>query len=212
MFDIEYQNVLAKQLKQLGLSLDEKIIEQLLSYHALLVKWNKAFNLTAVRDPIEMINRHIIDSLSVLAFIDNAKYKNMVDVGSGPGLPGVLLAITRPELSITSIDSNGKKTRFQNQVKIELGLNNLTVIRGRAEDCISGPFDAVISRAFASVNDMLKWTDQLCAKDGVFLAMKALNSEQEISQLPVGYALIANHVLEVPGCEGTRHLMEIGRV
>jgi len=212
MFDIEYQNLLNKQLKQLGLALDEQTIEQLLAYHALLIKWNKAFNLTAVRDPIEMINRHIIDSLSVLAFVDNAQFENIVDVGSGPGLPGILLAICRPKLQVTSIDSNGKKTRFQNQVKIELGLQNLTVIRGRAEDCVSGPFAAVISRAFASVNDMLKWTDQLCAKDGAFLAMKAINSEQEISQLPVGYALIANHVLEVPGCESTRHLMEIRRV
>ena len=110
------------------------------------------------------------------------------------------------------IDSNGKKTRFQNQVKIELGLKNLDIIRGRAEDCKHSSFEAVISRAFASLTDMLKLTDHLCAEKGVFLAMKALNSEHEISQLPVGYALIANHALTVPGCEGTRHLMEIRRV
>lgn len=211
MYDLEYQNLLNKQLKLLGLELDQQIIDQLLAYHALLIKWNKAFNLTAVRDPIEMINRHIIDSLSVLSLIDKAGYKNIVDVGSGAGLPGLLLAICRPQLAVTSIDSNGKKTRFQNQVKIELGLKNLEVIRGRAEDCKSGPFAAVISRAFASVNDMLTWTDHLCGSDGVFLAMKASISTQEISQLPVGYALIANHVLAVPGCEGARHLMEIRR-
>lgn len=212
MQDMQYQNLLNKQLALLGLSLDESVIEQLLAYHALLIKWNKTYNLTAVRDPIEMINRHIIDSLSVLSFIDKAGLKNIVDVGSGAGLPGVLLAICRPQLAVTSIDSNGKKTRFQNQVKIELGLKNLDIIRGRAEDCKHSSFEAVISRAFASLTDMLKLTDHLCAEKGVFLAMKALNSEHEISQLPVGYALIANHALTVPGCEGTRHLMEIRRV
>ncbi|MEH6442380.1 MAG: 16S rRNA (guanine(527)-N(7))-methyltransferase RsmG [Oceanospirillaceae bacterium] len=212
MSDQEYQNILQKQLSNLGHSFDDNVVKQLLSYHALLVKWNKAYNLTGVRDPIEMINRHIIDSLSVLTFIDNAKLKNLVDVGSGPGLPGVILAICRPQLEVTSIDSNGKKTRFQNQVKIELGLPNLTVVRGRAEECTSGPFDAVISRAFASISDMLKWTDHLCADDGMFLPMKALLSKQEISQLPQGYDLIASHVLAVPGWESTRHLLEIRRV
>ncbi len=212
MSDNQYRQLLEKQLLVLGHKFDDNTIEQLLSYHALLMKWNKAYNLTAVRDPLMMITRHIIDSLTVLSHIDNAKLSNIVDVGSGPGLPGILLAICRPELQVTSIDSNGKKTRFQNQVKIELGLQNLTVIRGRAEDCQSGPFEAVISRAFASLSDMLKWTENLCAKDGCFLAMKAIVSDQEISQLPEGYALIASNVLELPNKEDTRHLLEIRRV
>ena len=212
MSDNQYRQLLEKQLLILGHKFDEATIDQLLSYHALLVKWNKAYNLTAVRDPLTMITRHIVDSLTVLSHVDNAKLSNIVDVGSGPGIPGILLAICRPDLQVTSIDSNGKKTRFQNQVKIELGLQNLTVIRGRAEDCKSGPFEAVISRAFASLADMLKWTENLCAKDGCFLAMKALISDQEISQLPEGYALIASHVLELPKREDTRHLLEIRRV
>lgn len=212
MTDRQYQTMLETQLELLGHKFDQAIIVKLLSYHALLVKWNKAYNLTAVRDPAEMIHRHIIDSLSVLSFIDKAGYKTLVDVGSGPGLPGVLLAICRPELKVTSIDSNGKKTRFQNQVKIELALHNLDIIRGRAENCQNQTFDAVISRAFASVADMVKWTHQLCADDGVFLAMKAIISEQEISQLPQGYALINSHVLAVPNESGARHLLEIRRV
>jgi 16S rRNA (guanine527-N7)-methyltransferase len=212
MSDNQYRQLLEKQLLLLGHKFDDATIDQLLSYHALLVKWNKAYNLTAVRDPLMMITRHIVDSLTVLSHIDNAKLSNIVDVGSGPGIPGILLAICRPDLQVTSIDSNGKKTRFQNQVKIELGLQNLTVIRGRAEDCKSDPFEAVISRAFASLADMLKWTENLCAKDGCFLAMKALISDQEISQLPEGYALIASHVLELPNREDTRHLLEIRRV
>lgn len=211
MSDQQYQNLLNKQIKLLNLDLDQQIISQLLAYHALLIKWNKAYNLTAVRDPLQMITRHLIDSLSILSFIDNMNLKTVVDVGSGPGLPGIILAICRPDLAVTSIDSNGKKTRFQNQVKIELGLANLTVIRGRAEDCTAEPFEAVISRAFASIADMLKWTDQLCAQDGVFLAMKGLISTEEISQLPEGYALIASHVLQVPSADGARHLLEIRR-
>ncbi|EPJ47468.1 MAG: glucose inhibited division protein [Osedax symbiont Rs1] len=212
MSDQQFLHRLEKQLAKLGHSFTPQIIQQLLDYHALLIKWNKAYNLTSVRDPIAMIDRHIIDSLSVLSFIDDSGFKNLVDVGSGAGLPGVLLAICRPELAVTSIDSNGKKTRFQNQVKIELALSNLTVIKGRAEDCNTELFEAVISRAFASIADMLKLTDQLCANGGVFLAMKATISKQEISQLPQGYALIASHALKVPDEDGARHLMEIRRV
>jgi 16S rRNA (guanine527-N7)-methyltransferase len=212
MSDQQYKPHLEKQLAKIELHFGPQIIQQLLSYHALLIKWNKAYNLTAVRDPSEMINRHIIDSLSVSNYIDKAAFKTIVDVGSGPGLPGILLAICRPDLAITSIDSNGKKTRFQNQVKIELSLGNLTVIRGRAEDCNAQTFDAVISRAFASLADMLKWTDQLCAQEGVFLAMKGNVSNQEISQLPQGYDLIASHVLPSSGLDGARHLLEIRRV
>ena len=211
MSDQQYQNLLCKQIKLLNLDLDQQVISQLLAYHALLVKWNRTYNLTAIRDPLKMISRHLIDSLSILSFIDALGCKTIVDVGSGPGLPGIILAICRPQMAVTSIDSNGKKTRFQNQVKIELGLPNLTVIRGRAEDCSAEPFDAVISRAFASIADMLKWTEQLCAKDGVFLAMKGIVSAEEISQLPEGYALIASHVLDVPNADGARHLMEIRR-
>ncbi|MGB1238686.1 MAG: 16S rRNA (guanine(527)-N(7))-methyltransferase RsmG, partial [Pseudomonadales bacterium] len=126
-------------------------------------------------------------------------------------LPGVILAICLPQLNVTTIDSNGKKTRFQQQVKIELGLKNLDVQNIRAEECQAEPFDIVISRAFASLEDMINWTAQLCAPQGVFLAMKGQYNAQELSQLPEGYALIASHELMVPGTQGSRHLMEIGR-
>ncbi len=212
MTNRHYQNVLEDQLALLGHNFDAQTLEKLLCYHALLMKWNKAYNLTSVRDPLAMITRHIVDSLSVLSFIDSAGFKSLADVGSGAGLPGVLLAICRPELNVTSIDSNGKKTRFQNQVKIELALDNLSIIRGRAEDCQGQMFDAVISRAFASLADMIRLTHQLCSKEGVFLAMKANISKREIAQLPVGYALVNSHTLVVPNEEGERHLLEIRRV
>ena len=116
--------------------MDDTQLQRLLAYHALLMKWNQAYNLTAVRDPAEMITRHLIDSLSILPWIGSGA---LLDVGSGPGLPGIPLAIMRPELQVTTLDSNGKKTRFQQQVKQELGLDNLQIIHGRVEACKNGP-------------------------------------------------------------------------
>jgi 16S rRNA (guanine527-N7)-methyltransferase len=179
-------------------------IDQLVHYLSLLVKWNKAYNLTAIRDPLEMVDRHLVDSLSVLKHVHGPR---LIDVGSGPGLPGVVIAICRPDLSVTTLDSNGKKTRFQNQVKLELGLSNLTIINGRAEECDAPPFDEVISRAFASLSDMITWTRQLCASEGVFLAMKGLYPSEELDQLPKDIVCKTHHKLQVPGTDGERHLM-----
>ena len=179
-------------------------IDQLVHYLALLVKWNKAYNLTAIRDPLEMVDRHLVDSLSVLKHV---KGPRIIDVGSGPGLPGVVIAICRPDLAVTTLDSNGKKTRFQNQAKLELGLTNLSIINGRAEECQEAPFDEVISRAFASLSDMITWTRQLCASEGVFLAMKGLYPSEELDQLPSDIVCKTHHKLQVPGTDGERHLM-----
>lgn len=202
------ENALIKGIKSLQLDLTEAQINKLLKYLQLLIKWNKAYNLTAVRDPLEMVNRHLIDSLSVVPFIKNGR---LLDVGSGPGLPGIPLAICHPELKVITLDSNGKKTRFQLQVKAELKLDNLTVINDRVENCQFDPFDQVISRAFASLEDMIHWTQQLCDQDGVFLAMKGLYPEAELADLPQGFELKECHRLDVPGTDGERHLLVLGR-
>ncbi|WP_051221447.1 16S rRNA (guanine(527)-N(7))-methyltransferase RsmG [Neptunomonas japonica] len=200
---------LVRQSQEMKLSLSDEQVDKLMAYLQLLVKWNKAYNLTAVKDPAEMITRHLLDSLSLLPFV---KGPRIIDVGSGPGLPGIPLAICCPSLDVTTLDSNGKKTRFQNQVKVELGLTNLTVINGRAEQCDDEPFNEVVSRAFASMTDMIKWTHQLCRQDGVFLAMKGLYPTEELTQLPPDIELKASHSLNVAGTHGARHLMVLGRV
>lgn len=202
------ESTLKKGINKLGLELNDHQIDQLISYLNLLIKWNKAYNLTAVRDPLEMVNRHLIDSLSIVPYI---KGKRIIDVGSGPGLPGIPMAICYPELPVTTLDSNGKKTRFQLQVKTELSLENLTIVNDRVENCEFEPFDQVISRAFASIEDMIKWTHQLCSKEGVFLAMKGLYPEDELSALPDGFELKTCHRLQVPETDGERHLLVLGR-
>jgi 16S rRNA (guanine527-N7)-methyltransferase len=191
------------------MSLTEVQLEQLLAYHQLLVKWNKAYNLTAVRDPMEMISRHLVDSLSILPWVGKGR---LLDVGSGPGLPGIPLAICCPDLDVTTLDSNGKKTRFQQQVRIELGLDNLTVINGRVEQVDAPPFDMIVSRAFASISDMLTLSGHLAAVNGVFLAMKGLYPEAELEQIPAGFALQDVHRLNLPDTDGERHLLILGRI
>ncbi|WP_417225812.1 16S rRNA (guanine(527)-N(7))-methyltransferase RsmG [Amphritea sp.] len=205
----QYRNLLEQQCQQIDLQLSDEQYEQLLKYHALLVKWNKTFNLTAVRSPEEMISRHLIDSLSVLPYID---VERLIDVGSGPGLPGIPLAICRPDLPITLLDSNIKKSRFQFQAKAELGLDNVDVIHERVEKYTPDVlFDGVISRAFASLQDMLHWTSHLCASEGVFLAMKGMYPVEEIELLPESINLRQSVRLNVPGTEGERHLLMLGR-
>ena len=204
----QLRQLLASRLKQAEISASEQQLDQLMSYLALLVKWNKAYNLTAVRDPQEMVDRHLVDSLSVLPWI---KETPLIDVGSGAGLPGIPLAIMKPELSVTTLDSNSKKTRFQQQVKAELKLDNLHVVHSRVESVDLPKFEQIISRAFASIEDMLHWTGHLCAEQGVFLAMKGLYPESELAQLPQGYHLLSSHQLKVPATEGARHLLILGR-
>ncbi|WP_164549114.1 16S rRNA (guanine(527)-N(7))-methyltransferase RsmG [Amphritea opalescens] len=205
----QYRDLLEQQCQQIDLQLSDEQYGQLLKYHALLVKWNKTFNLTAVRSPEEMISRHLIDSLSVLPYID---VERLIDVGSGPGLPGIPLAICRPDLPITLLDSNIKKSRFQFQAKAELGLANVEVIHERVEKYTPEVlFDGVISRAFASLQDMLHWTTHLCADEGIFLAMKGMYPVEEIELLPESINLRQSVRLNVPGTEGERHLLMLGR-
>lgn len=205
----QYRNLLEQQCQQIDIQLSDEQYDQLLKYHALLVKWNKAFNLTAVRSPEEMISRHLVDSLSVLPYIE---VERLIDVGSGPGLPGIPLAICRPDLPITLLDSNIKKSRFQFQAKAELKLDNVEVIHQRVEQYTPDQlFDGVISRAFASLQDMLHWTGHLCSDDGIFLAMKGMYPVEEVELLPESINLRQSVRLNVPGTEGERHLLMLGR-
>ncbi|WP_210397924.1 16S rRNA (guanine(527)-N(7))-methyltransferase RsmG [Motiliproteus sediminis] len=204
----ELRTTLERGLNAMGLALDNARIEQLLGYLALLHKWNRAYNLTAIRDPRQMVSRHLLDSLSIAGYLQGAR---VIDVGSGPGLPGIPLAIIQPQRSFTLLDSNGKKTRFQQQAKLELGLTNLDIVGGRAESCVAEPFDEVVSRAFASLEDMLRWTDHLCAEQGRFLAMKGQYPEEELNALPPGVRLQAAHRLLVPDTDGERHLLILER-
>ena len=197
--------------RELGVELSAEQHEQLLAYLALLIKWNKAYNLTAVRDPNEMVSRHLLDSLSVVAHVREAG-DNWLDVGSGGGMPGIPLAILFPERQFTLLDSNGKKTRFLTQVKLELKLANLQVIHSRVEEFRpEQPFSGICSRAFSSLEDFSNWTRHLGDGNTQWLAMKGVHPDDELQALPTDFRLTATHVLKVPGCQGQRHLLILRR-
>jgi 16S rRNA (guanine527-N7)-methyltransferase len=196
---------------ELGVELSAQQHEQLLAYLALLIKWNKAYNLTAVRDPNEMVSRHLLDSLSVVPFVSEAG-DNWLDVGSGGGMPGIPLAILFPERQFTLLDSNGKKTRFLTQVKLELKLANMQVIHSRVEAFTPAvPFSGICSRAFSSLEDFSNWTRHLGDGNTQWLAMKGVHPDDELQALPADFRLTATHVLKVPGCQGQRHLLILRR-
>ncbi|MDE1198312.1 MAG: 16S rRNA (guanine(527)-N(7))-methyltransferase RsmG [Pseudomonas sp.] len=195
--------------RELGVDLTEAQHEKLLGYLALLIKWNKAYNLTAVRDPDEMVSRHLLDSLSVVPFIEGER---QLDVGSGGGMPGIPLAILFPDMKVTCLDSNGKKTRFLTQVKLELKLDNLEVIHSRAEAFKPQvPFTGIISRAFSSLEDFTQWTRHMGDKETRWLAMKGLHPADELVALPADFHLESAQALAVPGCQGQRHLLILRR-
>ncbi|OLU21038.1 16S rRNA (guanine(527)-N(7))-methyltransferase RsmG [Pseudomonas sp. PA1(2017)] len=197
--------------RELGVDLTEQQQTQLLAYLALLIKWNKAYNLTAVRDPDEMVSRHLLDSLSVVPFVAEVG-DNWLDVGSGGGMPGIPLAILFPERRFTLLDSNGKKTRFLTQVKLELKLANLEVIHSRVEAFTpEQSFNGICSRAFSSLEDFSNWTRHLGDGNTQWLAMKGVHPDDELQALPADFRLTATHVLKVPGCQGQRHLLILRR-
>ena len=202
---------LAQGALELGVEVSPKQQQQLLAYLALLIKWNKAYNLTAVRDPDEMVSRHLLDSLSVQPFVVAAG-DNWLDVGSGGGMPGIPLAILFPERRFTLLDSNGKKTRFLTQVKLELKLANLEVIHSRVEAFKpEQAFSGIVSRAFSSLEDFANWTRHLGDGQSQWLAMKGVHPDDELQALPADFRLAATHVLKVPGCQGQRHLLILRR-
>ena len=181
---------------------------QLKQYLDLLKRWNKTYNLTALREPRQMIPLHIFDSLVVADYI---KGENCLDVGSGAGLPVIPLAIMQADRQFTALDTNGKKTRFIQQAVIELGLKNVSVEQARVEQWQSSQkFDAIISRAFASVYDFVTLSSMHLAKNGTLYAMKGQYPEDEMHYFPKGFQLLASHRLDVPFVDGERHLLEIG--
>lgn len=197
--------ILHDGLVALGQTLPLDAEERLAAYLALLVKWNRSYNLTAIRNPDDMVTHHILDALAVLPHL--ADIGSLADVGSGAGVPAIPLAITCPDLNVVSIESNQKKTSFLTQAKIELRLSNLTVRCARAES-ITDTFDAAISRAFASLADFVRYAGHLAER---LFAMKGAYPDDEIASLPSGWRLAAAHPLRVPGLAAQRHLLVLER-
>jgi len=200
-------NKLTSLLQAAKISLSDQQKQQLVAYVGLLDKWNKAYNLTSVRDPQQMLVRHILDSIVVAPHLEGARF---IDVGTGPGLPGIPLAIVMPDAHFTLLDSLGKRVRFLRQVQHELGLTNIEPVQSRVEAFPSEPpFDGVISRAFASLEDMVNWCHHLPTKNGRFYALKGVRPDDEITSLPAGYSLDRVISLQVPQLDGERHLVII---
>ena len=178
--------------------------QRLLAFVRLLAKWNAAYNLTAVRDPEEMITRHLLDSLVLLPYLQGPR---VLDIGTGPGLPGIPLAVSRPDYYFTLLDANAKKTRFVTQAVGELGLKNVEVVQARVENYRpEQKFDTLVARAFSSIADMLNNAQHLCAPGGRFLAMKGVYPEEELAAIPADFAVSEVVVLKVPGLDAARHL------
>lgn len=197
-------------IAQIGLVINAAQLNQLLDYLALLQKWNKVYNLTAVRDPQQMVSQHLLDCLAAIPAFVNAK--RVLDVGAGGGLPGLILAIVRPDISVALIDTVHKKTAFLTQVKAELGLANVTVHTGRVEQLqVSQGFDVITSRAFAELADFVNWSGHLLAEGGEFIALKGIDPELEKQNLPSGWQVSRVQALHVPQLDAARHLIFIQR-
>lgn len=195
-------------MRELNLNCSSLQLEKLLKYLELLQRWNKAFNLTAIRDPLQMVRLHLLDSLAIHPYVQGLK--SIIDVGTGPGLPGIPLAILNPEINFTLLDSNGKKTRFLFQAINELKLTNASEINHRVEAYQPNQlFDAVISRAFSSISDMLNQCDHLVSDQGCFLAMKGKKPDSELSQMSKAYKVIEVSEVNVPLIDSERHLIKI---
>lgn len=202
------QQTLADGAHALQLSLSDAQLAQLMDYLALLAKWNNVYNLTAVRDPAQMVTQHLLDSLAVLPAFTEANH--VLDVGAGGGLPGMVLAIARPEMQVALIDTVHKKTAFLTQVKAELQLKNVTVHTARVEQLqVSQKFDVITSRAFADLSDFVAWSTHLLRQDGRFIAMKGVVPDDEIARLSAPWKVTEVRALHVPGLHAERHLLVI---
>ncbi|WBA11652.1 16S rRNA (guanine(527)-N(7))-methyltransferase RsmG [Salinivibrio kushneri] len=199
------ESQLTQGLAKAGLVLSSQQQAQLLAYVRLLDKWNKAYNLTSVRRPEDMVVKHILDSLVVSPHLDGDHF---IDVGTGPGLPGIPLAIANPDKHFTLLDSLGKRIRFIRQVLHELEIDNVTPVQSRVEDFTPDDgFEGVLSRAFASMNDMVSWCQHLPHAEGYFYALKGQVDQQELDALPAACSVTDIKALKVPGLEGARHLV-----
>ncbi|MFC4765557.1 16S rRNA (guanine(527)-N(7))-methyltransferase RsmG [Dyella koreensis] len=201
------QTQLERGIAALGLKLPDDAVARLLDYQALLERWNAAYNLTAIRDPAEMVTRHLLDSLAILPYVQG---DTLADLGTGPGLPGIPLAIAAPGRQILLVDSNGKKVRFLREAIRALKLDGVRAMQSRVEE-VEGQFDCITARAFASLEDMLGWGGHLLAPHGIWLAMKGKQPDDELPGVPAGFAVQGMHALAVPGLEAQRHLVVIGR-
>lgn len=202
---------LAEGIAALGLTLPPGVEEKLQAYLALLAKWNKVYNLTAIREPEAMVTQHLLDSLAVLPVLQKSalatRHYSLADVGSGAGLPGLVLAIARPDWRVTSVEAVEKKAAFQRQAKIELGLANVSIHCGRVED-LQEKFDGVIARAFATLAEFVTKAGHLSDR---LWAMKGAYPADEIAALPSGWRLAASHELHVPGLAACRCLLQLER-
>ena len=196
------------------LALSQAQAERLTDYLALLFKWNAVYNLTAVRDPMQMVTHHLLDCLAAAPAFAGAE--NVLDVGAGGGLPGLVLAIwaaeAQPAMRVTLIDTVHKKTAFLIQAKTELGLEKVSILTGRVEQLrVETPFDVITSRAFADLSDFVNWSAHLLAAGGRFIAMKGVQPDDEIIRLPAGWEITKVQPLQVPGLAAERHLVFIAR-
>jgi len=192
-----------------AMDLDPAFADPLWAYLALLARWNRTYNLTAIRDPREMVTRHLLDSLAMRPYIEQG---TLADLGTGPGLPGIPLAITRPALRVTLVESNGKKARFMREVVRQLGLGNARVAESRAEALDEpGAYDHLTARAMDTLAGIVEVGGHLLKPGGTLLAMKGVYPHEEIAALPAGWAATEVHPLHVPGLEGERHLVEVVR-
>ena len=200
--------ILADGIKTLSLELDARQHDQLLDYLALLFKWNSVYNLTSVRDPLQMVTHHLLDSLAAVPAFAGAD--NVLDVGAGGGLPGIVLAIARPAMKVALIDTVHKKTAFLKQVKAELELANVTVYTAKVQELqVEQPFDVITSRAFADLSDFVNWSGHLLAGGGQFIALKGVAPPDEQERLPAQWKVNRLQPLQVPGLNAERHLVFI---
>lgn len=193
-----------------ALGLDADLATPLLAYLALLHRWNRAYNLTAIRDPREMVSKHLLDALALHPHL--AGVATLADLGTGAGIPGIPLAIARAELQVVLVESNGKKARFLREAVRALPLSHARVEESRAEALdMPGAFDAITARALATLADIVRVGGHLLRPGGRLLAMKGSVPEAEIAELPTGWRVEAIHPLAVPGLEAARHLVVVGR-
>jgi 16S rRNA (guanine527-N7)-methyltransferase len=197
------QNQLASGLAALGLDLPATASEKLLAYRDLLLKWNKTYNLTALRDPEQAISHHLLDSLAILPWVEAG---SLLDVGSGGGLPGIPLAISLPDLQVTMVDAVQKKATFLQQAAIELALPNARALHARVET-LAGQYTQITSRAFSDLAEFTRLTRHLLAPGGRWLAMKGVRPNEEMAALPEGIRIDAIEPLSVPGLDAERHLI-----
>ena len=201
-------DVLKNGVNELKLELSDAQHGQLLDYLALLNKWNSVYNLTSVRDPMQMMTLHLLDSLAAVPAF--AGVKNVLDVGAGGGLPGIVLAIARPDMKVSMIDTVHKKTAFLTQVKAQLGLANVSVYTMKVQElAVAQRFDVITSRAFADLSDFVNWSGHLLAEGGRFIALKGTAPQEERERLPAPWQVTDLQPLQVPGLDAERHLVFI---